>query len=1122
MKRNLMLLLFAWVVLIPNTYSQDSFQPFITLWEVNDSKQIRYELDSDFTYDYHFKWMDEDGTTISEGNINVNSGIIVTSFDDPGNYQLEITGTFPRFFGYPKDQLLDVAQWGNIPWKTMEGSFENWPGESFSATDAPDLSSVTNLSRMFKNAINFDEDLNHWDVSNSTNMREMFAGASAFNGDVGGWDVSKVTQFQEMFRGATSFDQQIGNWDVSKGNQMRGMFQDAIAFNQDIGNWDVSSAINFRDMFRGATLFNQDIGDWQTQNVENTREMFLGARAFNQDIGDWEVQKVFNMFLMFENAISFDQDLGNWEVIKVNNMNNMFDNTALSTENYDNTLLGWSTVEVLENVTLGAQGVNFCVSEDARNFLINEKKWNINDDGLLCGALDILTFELAEQLEPAIIDVETHTISINVPAGTDLTLLVPTFTLSPETGASSPSSEEIIDFTNPVIITLFADVGEAFQEWTATVKEVLVDVSPNIFITTWEIDAEDLSHTLKINAGFDYLFEYTWKDDQDNIIEEGLHSSDEGDFATTFENPGTYRLEIDGTFPKFEVNDINQLLDVLQWGNNEWQSMQNSFREWPGVGFSATDAPNLSNVRSTIDMFRDAVNFNEDLNHWDVSQVTNMRNMFSGCTSFNGNISDWQVSNVLSMESLFRFAAAFNGDISEWDVSSVTSMFLTFNGTTAFNQDISDWDVSSVRDMRDMFSTASRFNSDISSWDVSSVIRMGRMFSDTQVFNHDLSGWDVSNVTDMLAMFSEAQAFNQDIGSWDVSNVTTMNFMFKDAIKFDQDLGNWDVTNVTTMAEIFDNSAMSRQSYDNTLIGWAQLDVQENVELGALDINYCHSENAREILINTKKWVIIDGIKSCDITDIVTFEIPEQTGPAIFDAIASTISVEVERGTNVTALTPTFTLGSDSANASPSSGTELDFSSPVEIHVTTVSIVLNQTWTVTVTVAPNTETDILSFELEEQIEPATIDVEAHNIEITVESSANLSALRPEITLSQGAISNPQSGEIVNFTNPVIYKVTSENREEVVEWTVTVTLDTSLGVEDKAMVVTVYPNPFKDVLNVNLEKIGKVSIFNLNGQKIVPDQAGRHFHLELNEIPAGIYLLVLQQENDKTVRKIIKQ
>lgn len=196
-------------------------------------------------------------------------------------------------------------------------------------------------------------------------------------------------------------------------------------------------------------------------------------------------------------------------------------------------------------------------------------------------------------------------------------------------------------------------------------------------------------------------------------------------------------------------------------------------------------------IRSELDRLgRDA-----DLNHIDVSKVTDMYGLFVcipydstssipknctrglaiSCKDANPDISEWNVGNVERMDCMFYDNKKFNCDLSRWDVSNVINMHSMFRGCKSFKASLNDWNVSKVRDMEWMFSECESFNQPLNNWNVSSVERMDYMFYGCKSFNQSLSKWHVSNVRSMEAMFHDCESFNQNLSMWDVSNITPEN-----------------------------------------------------------------------------------------------------------------------------------------------------------------------------------------------------------------------------------------------------------------------------------------------------------------------------------------------------------
>ncbi|WP_259131828.1 BspA family leucine-rich repeat surface protein [Salinibacter ruber] len=395
------------------TLAQAQDAPFITIWDTENSGETgddQIKIPGTGT-DYQIIW-EEVGNTSNTDTLTVTDVSTVT-FPNPGLYRVKISGDFTRIHfgdrnaGGDADKIVEVTQWGDIEWSTMVEAFtrpsvgEGASSLDISSQDTPDLSGVISMAEMFGGASSLTASgsiIDQWDVSSVTSMRSMFREATSFNQDIGSWDVSNVTNMGSMFEDADSFNQDISSWDVSSVTSMRDMFDSATAFNQDIGSWDVSSVTDMYSMFAGATSFNGDIGSWDVSSVTSMQRMFFGADSFNGDIGSWDVSNVTTMQRMFLGTDSFNQNLGAWDVSNVTNMTGMFDSSALSTTNYDRTLNGWAPQDLQGGISFETN-TEYCNSGPFRMHLTQGLSWSIDDAGRKDRCPNLLTASQAQQVD---------------------------------------------------------------------------------------------------------------------------------------------------------------------------------------------------------------------------------------------------------------------------------------------------------------------------------------------------------------------------------------------------------------------------------------------------------------------------------------------------------------------------------------------------------------------------------------------------------------------------------------------------------------------------------------------------------------------------------------------------
>ncbi len=871
-----LLLLFVFMAL-----SSQAQNAFITTWETTEVRES-ITIGALNSVDYTIDWGDG---TVENNRFNT----ITHVYDNPGVHTVKITGDFKRFYAIQStaEKLRSVEQWGSIAWNSFSSAFSGATNLQINATDAPDLSGVTSMASMFKDAKTVNADLSGWDVSTVTDMSSVFWGATAFNGDITNWDVSNVTT-------------------------MARMFLDASSFNRDIGSWDVSSVTDIERMFMGTN-----------------------SMAFNQDISGWEVGQIqrFNfLFYVEEGTGAFNQNLGSWDISNMVQANVMFDNTSISVDNYDAMLIGWSQQDT-RTPFVGVGGLKYCsLGEAARNILI-EKGMKFTGDE----RNDSCPPELASATKDSDTQITvtfTENVQTNGGNPTDFTVVDGAANNYPVTAQAdgTPGDMEIV----LTVADLSAAVGDLEVSYTnnndeifdtvtgsarSTINPVVINVTPPVMVS----GVRD-SHT-RLTITFD----------EDIITNEG----NPADFAVQDEQNNTYvviaqQAGDDETELELTVADFSQAIGKLTVtytnNNNEISNLVGVPMATDAVGIEILDeeAPFIIGATKDSDtqitlLFSEPVQTNggnvgdftvvdgvgtnytvsaqadgTTMDNAIVLTVADLSAAVGGLTityiNNNDEISDFG-GNVLDTDdtgahlSIITDPNAFvtaweanrdgaritintntdNGEVYNYTIDwgdgnapetnqtgtaqhtyttkgiytvTITGDFPRIAGANSLLLSIEQWGNNAWTSFEKAFQGARSMQ--INATDVpnlSGVTSTAAMFENCAAFNSDISNWDVSGITDMTGMFRNATTFNQNLTGWDVSSVTNMTSMFEQAYAFNGNISNWNVSNVTDMSRMFNNA----RAFNSDISQWNVSNLTTMVSM----FNY-----ATEFNVDISQWQV--------------------------------------------------------------------------------------------------------------------------------------------------------------------------------------------------------------------------------------------------------------------------
>ncbi len=603
---------------------------------------------------------------------------------------------------------------------------------------------------------------------------------------------------------------------------------------------------------------------------------------------------------------------------------------------------------------------------------------------------DITTFTLTDQTGAATINATNHTVEIEVAYGTDVSSLTPTIGLSPGASVSPTGSQ---NFSTPVNYTVTAEDGETSQVWTATVTVAPNDETDITSFVLADQTSEAVINTTDHTVDIQVAYGTDVSGLNPNIgLSAGASITPTG--SRDFGSAVNYTVTAED-----ETTSQVWMVTVTVAPNEETDITSFSFTEQTGLSI-------INSTNHTVDI--------EVAYGTDVSNLTPTIGLSSGASITPNGSRDFSSSvtyTVTAEDESTSQVWTVNVTIAPNDETDITSFELTAQtGSAAINS--TDHTV----EIEVEFGTdVTNLNPTFGLSDGASVSPTGAG-DFTNPVSYTVTAEDGTTIQNWTITVTVAPNVETDITSFSLAAQTG------DA--------TIDATNHTINVEVAHGTNVVGMTPTIGLSSGASISPTGSRDFSSA-VNYTVTAEDGS---TTQVWTVNVTISPNDETDISSFSLAAQTGVATINATNHTVDIEVDYGTDVSSLTPTITL-SEGASISPSGSR--DFSNSVNYTVTAEDGSTTQLWTVTVAIAPNNETDIVSFDLSEKTGPAAIDATNHTVSIEVAFGTDVSALIPTLGLSEGASVSPTGAQ--DFGSSVNYTVTAEDGRTAQVWSVTVTV-----------------------------------------------------------------------------------
>ncbi len=693
---------------------------------------------------------------------------------------------------------------------------------------------------------------------------------------------------------------------------------------------------------------------------------------------------------------------------------------------------------------------------------------------------DFLTFSHPNQTNNAVINTAEHSVQLEVGSTVDLATLITEFTLSEYATASIGGNEQTSgvtsnDFSSPVVYTITAEDGST-QDWTVTVTK-LEDINTENDILSFSLPYQ-VGNTTINNDNHTVTLEVDWLSELDNLQ------------------------------PSFTLS-----YGANAYINNNIQHSGVGYVDFTqAVTYTITAEDGTSSQDWTVTVTKagmpDGVTCAQPINlELPANNISGTTNRFGNDYS---NINQTFFTNYMSGDDIvYKIVLPEDGQLSgnvSYSIGGAGGFFIT-DATPGV-------DTAYCRVLLECSDGATE-NSFTRPFPAGTYYVIISTYAPPQSIDFTFS------INYQPELSSEAKFLSYNIpGQIGESIILSASKKVKVKVPYGSDLSSL-VANFTLSEGANAKVNNTPQESGVTANNWAANE-------------YIQYSITAEDGVSISNWKVYVETEGSPENDILSYSIPNQIGNSTINTQERRINIMMPANTNLSNLVAEFTL-SQGAHAvvngmNQESGVTpnnwLNNQNLVE-YVILSSNGTPATWKVYVKKQINHEAEIIELQLlpTQQNGNMTYDSENALIEGQLRPNIDLTQIVfHKLILSEGATASVNGTEIIpdatmiDFTDTlVIVQVRAQDGVTTKDWKIRLVSPGNIDIQEMNHCM-VYPNPAKDVVNIQLEEaFVKCDIYNMSGV-LVKQSNNKHFSIA--ELKSGIYTIKITTSNHIYTQKLV--